>query len=104
MVEKRYALAKGDEKVIEKVLHDENVHYNHMILPKDEGLAVHFSNSTVYMTVLRGTLTIGLADEAENNYPQGTLLKIPFNVKMDVKNTHDEVLEIIVVKAPAPKN
>lgn len=104
MVEQVFKLAKGNDKVIEKVIHDENVHYNHMILNKGEGLPEHFSNSTVYMTVIKGTLSIGLGDEPVNVYESGTLLKIPFNVKMDVKNLHDEVLELIVLKAPAPQN
>jgi quercetin dioxygenase-like cupin family protein len=104
MVEQVFKLAKGNVKVIEKVIHDENVHYNHMILNKGEGLPEHFSNSTVYMTVLTGTLSIGLGDEPVNVYESGTLLKIPFNVKMNVKNLHDEVLELIVLKAPAPQN
>ena len=32
MIEQIYKLIQGNDKVIEKVLHDENVHYNHMIL------------------------------------------------------------------------
>ncbi|MDW7661731.1 MAG: cupin domain-containing protein [Bacillota bacterium] len=104
MVEQVFKLAKGKEKVIEKVIHDENVHYNHMILNNGEGLPEHFSNSTVYMTVLTGTLSIGLGDEPVHVYESGTLLKIPFNVKMNVKNLHDEVLELLVIKAPAPQN
>ena len=104
MVEQVFKLAKSNEKVIEKVLHDENVHYNHMILNKGEGLPEHFSNSTVYMTVLTGTLSIGLDDEPVNVYESGTLLKIPFNVKMNVSNLHEEVLELLVIKAPAPQN
>ena len=38
-----------------------------------------------------------------NKYEKGTLLKIPVNTKMNVKNLDKEVLELIVVKAPAPK-
>lgn len=104
MIEQIYKLIQGNDKVIEKVLHDENVHYNHMILNNGEGLPVHYSNSTVYMTVLRGILSIALGDQEVAVYPIGTLLKIPYDVKMDVQNKHDEVLELIVVKAPAPKN
>jgi len=35
---------------------------------------------------------------------KGKVLKIPFNIKMNVKNLETEVLELIVVKAPAPQN
>ena len=104
MVEKAFKLSLGDEKVVEKVVFDENVHYLHMVFNKDEGLPEHFSNSNVYMTVVRGRLSIGLNEQEVREYEAGTLLKIPFKTKMNVKNLHDETLELIVVKAPAPQS
>lgn len=38
-----------------------------------------------------------------HEYDAGTLLKIPYRTKMNVKNLHPATLELIVVKAPAPK-
>ncbi|MDD3068348.1 MAG: cupin domain-containing protein [Acholeplasmataceae bacterium] len=103
MVEQIFALSRGDEKAVEKVVFDENVHYLHMVFNKGEGLPEHFSNSNVYMTVVRGTLSIGLDEQDVHEYEAGTLLKIPFQTKMNVGNKHNETLELIVVKAPAPK-
>ncbi|NLS45117.1 MAG: hypothetical protein GX969_05195 [Firmicutes bacterium] len=103
MIEQVFRLATGDEKTVKKVVFDDNIHYIHMIFNKNEGLPVHFSNSNVYMTVIRGRLSIGLDEQEINEYGSGTLLKIPYRTKMNVKNLHDEQLEIIVVKAPAPK-
>lgn len=94
----------GDEKLVEKMIQDENIHYIHMVFNKGEGLPEHFSNSNVYMTVLRGTLSIGLNDQDIHSYKKGTILKIPVSTKMDVKNLSDQVLELIVIKAPAPLN
>lgn len=102
MIEQVFQLAQGDDKKIERVIADENVHYNHMILPKDQGLPLHYSNSNVYMTVLRGRLSIALDEGETREYEAGTLLKIPNETHMNVRNLHDEVLEITVVKAPAP--
>lgn len=104
MVEQIFKLLRGNEKAIEKVIFDENLHYLHMVFNKGEGLPEHFSNSNVYMTVVRGNLSIGLNDQDVHEYEAGTLLKIPFKTKMNVKNLHDQTLELIVVKAPAPKN
>lgn len=104
MIEQIFKLARGNEKAVEKVIFDENVHYLHMVFNKDEGLPEHFSNSNVYMTVIRGKLSIGLNDQKIHEYESGTLLKIPFQTKMNVKNLHNETLELIVVKAPAPKS
>lgn len=103
MVEQIFSLSRGNEKAVEKVIFDKNLHYLHMVFNKTEGLPEHFSNSNVYMTVVRGKLSIGLNDQEIHEYEAGTLLKIPFQTKMNVKNLHDETLELIVVKAPAPK-
>jgi quercetin dioxygenase-like cupin family protein len=103
MIEQVFHLARGDAKTIEKVVMDENLHYMHMILNQGEALPEHFSNSNVYMAVLRGTLSIGLGDQETHVYPTGSLLKIPFNTRMNVGNRDGEVLEITVVKAPAPR-
>ncbi|WP_040197163.1 cupin domain-containing protein [Candidatus Soleaferrea massiliensis] len=104
MVEQIFKLARGNEKAVERVISDENVHYLHMVFNKDEGLPEHFSNSNVYMTVIRGKLSIGLNDQEIHEYDAGTLLKIPFNTKMNVKNLNSDTLELIIVKAPAPKS
>ncbi|HPA62351.1 MAG TPA: cupin domain-containing protein [Spirochaetota bacterium] len=103
MTEEVFTLAKGNDKTIEKVVFDENVHYAHMILAENDFVPEHYSNSTVYMTVIRGRLSIALNDESEKFYEAGTLLKIPFNTKMNISNKSKSALEIIVVKAPAPK-
>lgn len=103
MIEQIYKMDPGDQKNIEKIIADENIHLNHMILPKNEGLPVHYSNSNVYMTVLRGLLSIRLDEQEVHEYPAGSIHKIPEGVKMDVRNNEDPILELMVVKAPAPK-
>jgi quercetin dioxygenase-like cupin family protein len=102
MIEQIFQMAQNDNHTIEKVITDENVNFNHMILNKSEGLPEHFSNSNVYMTILRGLLSIGLDEQEIHEYPAGTVLKIHKGIKMNVKNLHDDTLELIVVKAPAP--
>lgn len=104
MVEQMFKLSGGNKKAVEKVIFDENVHYLHMVFNMNEGLPEHFSNSNVYMTVIRGKLSIGLNDQEIHEYDAGTLLKIPFQTRMNVRNLHTETLELIVVKAPAPSN
>ena len=103
MIEQVFKIAGGDSKVVEKVIQDENVHYMHMIFNKNEGAPEHFSNSNVYMTVVRGKLSIILSEQDMHEYPASSVLKIPMGIKMNFKNLHDETLELIVVKAPAPK-
>lgn len=104
MIEKVFQLSQGNEKTIEKVLMDENIQYMHMIFNNGEGTPEHYTNSNVYMTVIRGKLSIFLSDQEFHEYEAGSLLKIPFKTKMTAKNLNDDILELIIVKAPAPKN
>ncbi|MFO8191446.1 MAG: cupin domain-containing protein [Bacillota bacterium] len=96
-------MTDGNEKTVEKIIYDENLHYLQMIFNKDEGLPEHYSNSNIYMTILRGRLSIQLDDQKQQQYEGRTLLKISYKTKMNIKNLDDEPLELIVVKAPAPK-
>ena len=102
MIETVFRWTEGDGKVVDRVIRDENVHYIHMVFPQGEGLPQHVSNSNVYMTVLCGTLSIGLDEQPVHEYTLGTVLKIPGGIVMNVGNKHPETLELIVVKAPAP--
>lgn len=104
MIEKVKKYYTGDEKKVEKIIMDENINYIHMVFNKGEGLPEHFANSNVYMTVLRGKLSIKLNDQDFHLYKKGDILQIPYDTKMNVRNKNEEVLEILVVKAPAPKN
>lgn len=102
MIEQIFQYSTGKEKAVEKLIMDDKVHYIHMLFNKDEGLPEHFSNSTVYMTVVKGRLTIQLDEQEAHPYEAGTVLKIPYQTKMNVGNKDDDLLELIVVKAPAP--
>lgn len=102
MVEQKFKMTLGDKKLVEKIIQDENLHYFHMIFNKDEDLPEHYSNSVVYMTVIRGKLSIQLDDQEIHEYEAGNILKIPFKTKMNIKNLHEDTLELIIIKAPAP--
>ncbi|MGB9975582.1 cupin domain-containing protein [Thermovenabulum sp.] len=104
MIEKLYEFKIVNDKLIERIVDDDNVAINHMILVKDTGLPEHFSNSNVYMLIIRGKMTISLNDSSPRIYEKGSILYIPYNTKMNVQNLDEEVLEFFVVKAPNPKN
>ncbi|MBC3888372.1 hypothetical protein GH810_08625 [Acetobacterium paludosum] len=102
MVEEIFKLSQSNEKTVEKVIQDENIHYTHVTLNKDDGFPEHYSNANVYMTILKGTLSLRLDEQENHEYEAGTVLKIPFKTKLNLWNLHEEPLELIVVKAPAP--
>jgi len=103
MIEQVFHYSLGDAKSIEKVIFDENLHYIHMVFPKGEGAPEHYTNGNVYMTVLRGVLSLKLGEQEARDYTRGSIIKIPHNVKMLIKNPYEAVLELIIVKAPAPE-
>lgn len=104
MIEEVFNLASAQERTVEKVIQDDNLDYIHMLFGQDEGLPEHYSNSNVYLTVLKGQLSITLDAQETHIYTAGSLLKIPFHVKMNVRNEHEAQLELIVIKAPAARN
>lgn len=103
MLEQTYKFKFSDQKVIEKIIDDDNLALNHMILKNGESLPEHFSNSNVYMIIIRGILTIRLGEDNPQKYSKGDIVNIPYNIKMNVNNLDDEILEFFVVKSPNPK-
>ena len=103
MIEEVFKMSMEDKTIVEKLILEDDLHYIHMVFTKDKGLPLHYSNAVVHMTVVRGKLSITLGDQDVKVYEVGTLLKSPCDVKMNVRNEHDEALELIVVKAPGPK-
>lgn len=104
MIEKLFEFNDGEEKIVEKIINDENIHLNHMVFPKGEGLPQHNSNSNVYMIVIKGILSLKLNDQKENKYKEGSIINIPYKTLMDVNNKDEETLEIFVIKAPNPRD
>lgn len=103
MIEKTYAYSLEDVKKVEKLIDDDPMMLNHMVFPMNQGLPEHYSNSNVYMIVVRGTLTLQLDEHEPHTYGKGNILNIPFHTKMNVNNKDEEVLEIFVMKAPNPR-
>lgn len=102
LVEKVFYNTQTNEKTIEKVIIDDHVHYLHLVFPKGEGLPIHQSNANMYMTVIGGVLSIGLNNLENQTYTKGTVLNIPCNTTMNVRNQNNDILELIIVKTPIP--
>ncbi|GIM30429.1 hypothetical protein CPJCM30710_30950 [Clostridium polyendosporum] len=103
MLEKVYQYKNVNEKLVEKLVDDDNVALNHMTFIKGTGLPEHYSNSNVYMIIIRGTLTLKLDEQEPQKYGEGQIINIPYHTKMNVNNFDEEVLELFVVKSPNPR-
>lgn len=103
MIEKTYPFKVTGPKAIEKIIDEDHVAINHMVLGRGDRLPRHNANSNVYMVVVRGAVTLGLDDQAPHRYQAGSIVNIPYDTRMDVINEDEETLEMFVVKAPGPK-
>ncbi len=103
MIERLYAFTQSDTKIIEKIIEDDYAAINHMVLAKSDALPEHYSNSNVYLIVVRGTITTGFDEQEKHFYTAGTILTIPYQTKMSISNQDDPVAELFVVKAPSPR-
>lgn len=104
MLEKVYLFSTEDTKNIEKLIDDEPLLINHMVLTKGTGLPEHYSNSNVYMIIIRGKMTLKLDEQEAHQYTGGQIINIPYHSKMNVNNFDDDILEFFVVKSPNPRN
>ncbi|MDL2212225.1 cupin domain-containing protein [Erysipelotrichaceae bacterium OttesenSCG-928-M19] len=90
-------------KIIEQLVDNDEVMINHIILNRGEALPEHNSNSNVYLIIIRGTLFIKLADKQTKQYKAGSIINVPYDIKMNISNNNEEQLEFFVIKAPSPR-
>ncbi|TXT49273.1 MAG: Cupin domain protein [Spirochaetes bacterium] len=69
-----------------------------------EAVKTHVSNSFVHQIIVRGTLSLSLEDRPFIDHPAGTMVAVPFNLKMAIENHGSETLEFFVVKVPNPRD
>lgn len=98
MIEQAFRYTADDVKTMEQVVKEENLNLNHIVLPQGESFPKHTANATVYMTVMRGELSIVLGEQDAHTYRRGDVLKIPQGTVMQGFNHREETLELWIVK------
>ena len=104
MIETVYRYSQIESMTMEKIVDDERVNINHIVVPPGEAVPTHASNSYVHQIVVRGTLSLSLEDEPFHDHPTGAIVAVPFNRKMIIRNRGEQTLEFFVVKAPNPRD
>ncbi|HOX14396.1 MAG TPA: cupin domain-containing protein [Spirochaetia bacterium] len=104
MIESAFPFARTDSQTMEKIVDDERVNINHIVVEPGKAVPTHVSNSFVHQVVVRGTLSLSLEDGPATPHPAGTIVAVPFNTKMAIQNEGTETLEFFVVKAPNPRD
>jgi len=104
MIEKAYRFTHTDDFITEKIIDDEHVNINHIVVAPGGSVPVHVANSHVHQIIVRGTISLRLEDEPVVRYTAGSIVAIPFNTKMEIRNEGSDTLEFFVVKAPNPRS
>ena len=102
-MEKIFSFAKSSDKLIEKIVDDDPVMINHILLNKGDFVPKHKSNSNVYLVIVKGTISILLEGNHSIEGQEGKILSIPYGLDMEISNQQDAQLEFFVVKAPNPR-
>ena len=101
MIAQTWTFQKGETKLIERLVADQNLHINHMIIPMGDRVPLHQANSNAYLIILRGQMNIRL-EAVDSVVEAGHIIAVPVGTTMDIRNESEAVLEFFVVKAPAP--
>jgi len=104
MIESVFTFINEKTRTIEKLVDDEHAMINHIILPKDQGVPSHVSNSNVYLIVVKGKLSLTLNDQDTHKYTAGQIVSIPYQIQMSIDNMDEELLEFFVLKSPHPSH
>lgn len=104
MIESISTFTNEKTKTIENLVDDDHAMINHIILPKEQGIPVHVSNSNVYLIIVKGKLSVTLNEQDPHKYTAGQIVSIPYQTTMCIDNMDEEILEFFVVKSPNPSH
>ncbi len=93
-----YFYTLTDQETLENVFDRGDCLMNHVIMPPGKVFPKHPTDAHVYITVLRGELTIVLEDEAPIQLKRGQVGNVPKGVMSSLSNVTDDVVELIVLK------
>ena len=103
-METLYKFNNSSEKLVEKIVDDDFSVIAHVILAKGDVVPEHNSNSNTYFIIVQGAMTLRLGDENTKLYEKGSIIYIPYDIKMNISNNSESNLEFFIVKSPNPKN
>jgi quercetin dioxygenase-like cupin family protein len=98
-----YTTEESGSLVMEKIVDDDPVNINHIVVPPGGVVPTHVSNSDVHQIIVRGKLSLSLDDGPFAEFTTGDIVAVPFNQKMVIENRGSETLEFFVIKTPNPR-
>lgn len=95
---KRYTFTTTAELTIEKLIQDDQLVINQLILPPGESVAPHKTANRAYMIVTAGTLSLQTDELPEEHYLEGTIVAIQAGTMLAISNRGDSPMRLFVVK------
>ena len=101
-METLYKFQNSSSKLVEKIVDDDFSVIAHVILAKGDVVPEHNSNSNTYFVIVQGTMTLRLGEDKAKLHERGSIVNIPYNIKMNICNDSNDVLEFFIFKSPNP--
>ncbi len=98
MIEKEYSFNTGDNTTIERIVEDCGVRINKLTLAEGEGAPTHPTPDDAHLIVVKGTLSIALAEQEPHLYEAGKIIRIPGGTVMTINNGGEGSLHLFVIK------
>jgi quercetin dioxygenase-like cupin family protein len=92
---------KKEERGFANLIDEKYLQINQVCLEPGQQVPHHNANSNVTLTVVYGEGTFQVGNEISNMRP-GTLLRVPFQSPMSIKNESKGRLTFLVIKTPNP--
>ena len=103
MIEQAFPFQRTDLKVMEKVVdRPDRLLIAHVVLPAGQATPRHAANAEVHLIVMRGVLSLQVADQEAHAYAAGTIVAVPYGTMIQARSEGPEALEFFAVKAPHP--
>lgn len=100
-----YSYTLTDRETLENVFDRGDCLMNHVVMPPGKVFPKHPTDAHVYITVLRGELTIVLEEDFPFKLRKGQVGNVPIGIVSSLSNVSEDVVELIVLKlkTDAPK-
>ncbi len=95
-----YPFTSSREKTIERLVAHPNAAISHMIIPAGEKVDGHKTTTNVYFIITHGMVTVRHSDSQEVKHVQGTIVHLPPETWMELRNDGPGIFEMFVVRAP----
>ena len=93
-----YPYTLTDQETLENIFDRGDCLMNHVVMPPGKVFPEHPTDAHVYITVLRGELTIALEKDVPFRLRRGQVGNVPKGIISSLSNVSEEVVELIVLK------